>query len=318
MTVPAISDEEFMELWREHKSAVKISKITGSCERNVHKRRRNLELKYDVDLKAKEGVSIQKHSGCVNLEIQNGIVIVFSDAHFQPGIDTTAFRALLTLIKQLKPKAVINNGDALDFGAISRFPRIGWDNKPTVMDELKAAERAIGMIEAVSGNAQLVWPLGNHDARLETFLANRVPEFQGMGGFHLKDYFPKWKPCWACKINDNVTIKHRFKGGLHATHNNTLWAGHTTVTGHLHSLKVTPFTDYNGTRWGVDTGTLADPSGPHDLDYTEANPLNHRSGFAILTFRNGDLLDPELVRKYDEDSIVFRGHILNADNGNIL
>jgi hypothetical protein len=34
-------------------------------------------------------------------------------------------------------------------------------------------------------------------------------------------------------------IKHRFKGGMHAPQNNTLWAGVTMVTGHLHSQKVT-------------------------------------------------------------------------------
>jgi hypothetical protein len=49
--------------------------------------------------------------------------------------------------------------------------------------------------------------------------------------------------------------KHRMKGGIHAAHNNTLHAGTTMVTGHLHSVKVTPFSDYNGTRWDVDTGT---------------------------------------------------------------
>ena len=57
------------------------------------------------------------------------------------------------------------------------------------------------------------------------------------------------------RVNGNVVIKHRMKGGIHAAHKNTLHAGTTMVTGHLHSLKVTPFSDYNGTRWGVDTGT---------------------------------------------------------------
>ena len=318
MVAATCSDQEFLELWKMHGSCRKVAQVLGVAERNVHKRRRYLETRYGCNLEPKTRMVIKKHDGRVDLEVRDGIVIVFSDAHFQPEIDTTAFRALIMLIRQLKPVAVVNNGDALDFGAISRWPRIGWDNKPSVLEELKAAARALTMIEEAAFGADLIWPLGNHDARLETFLANKVPEFQGVGGFHLKDYFPLWKPCWLTRINDSVTIKHRFKGGVHAAHNNALWAGQTCVTGHLHSLKSTPLTDYNGTRWGVDTGTLADPSGPHDLDYTEGNPLNHRSGFVVLTFRNGELLDPELVRKWDEDRVVFRGHLLHADTGEIV
>jgi hypothetical protein len=81
------------------------------------------------------------------------------------------------------------------------------------------------------------------------------------------------------------------------------------VTGHLHSLKVTPYDDYNGTRWGVDTGTLAAKEGEQFVDYTEDNPRNWRSGFAVLTFHKGRLLWPEVVNVRDEEAgeVEFRG-----------
>ena len=108
-------------------------------------------------------------------------------------------------------------------------------------------------------------------------------------------------------------IKHRGpKGGVHATHNNTIAAGKTMVTNHLHSLKVTPYDDYNGTRFGVDTGTLADPNGPQFLDYSEDNPKNHRSGFAVLTFRRGVLMWPEIVAVVDKDHVQFRGELIKV------
>jgi len=102
------------------------------------------------------------------------------------------------------------------------------------------------------------------------------------------------------------------KGGVHATHNNAVTSGKTIVTGHLHSLKVTPFSDYNGERFGVDTGTLADPDGPQFVDYLEDNPTNWRSGFAVLTFHNGRLLWPELVHAMAPDLIQFRGQVINV------
>jgi hypothetical protein len=113
-------------------------------------------------------------------------------------------------------------------------------------------------------------------------------------------------------LSDNVVVKHRYKGGVHATHNNTVNSGVTTITGHLHSLKVTPFGDYNGTRWGVDTGTLAEIDGPQFIDYLEDGPVNWRSGFAIITMKDSKPLWPELVSKYAEGIINFRGQLIDV------
>jgi hypothetical protein len=123
-----------------------------------------------------------------------------------------------------------------------------------------------------------------------------------------------WMPCWSLWINEDIVVKHRYKNGIHATHNNTIWSGKTMITGHLHSLKVTPFTDYDGTRFGVDTGTLAEVGGPQFTDYLEDNPVNWRAGFVVLTFWNGRLLDPELVRVLDEEKglVVFRGQVIEV------
>jgi hypothetical protein len=106
-------------------------------------------------------------------------------------------------------------------------------------------------------------------------------------------------------------IKHRYKGGIHATHNNTVNAGWSVITGHLHSSKVTPFTDYNGTRYGVDCGTMAEPFGPQ-FAYQEDNPRNHRQSFCVATFDNGRLMMPELVLAWDEDHVEFRGKVIKV------
>jgi hypothetical protein len=124
---------------------------------------------------------------------------------------------------------------------------------------------------------------------------------------HLKDNFPKWEPCWASFINSDVVVKHRYKSGRHAPENNTLWAGRTMVTGHLHAMKVEPLSDYNGTRWGVDCGTMADPYGPQFYNYTEMNPLNWRSGFVLLTFKKGKLIWPEPIWVSGPGTVQFRG-----------
>jgi len=252
----------------------------------------------------------------INLGVENGTVIVFSDAHFWPGIRSTAFQGLLWAIAELKPTAVIANGDIFDGAGISRHAKIGWAKSPSVIEELKACEANMGEIEEVAKaarhNVRLVWPLGNHDARFETFLAANAPQYEHIKGFSLRDHFPAWQPCWSVWLNENVVVKHRNKGGIHATHNNTVQSGVTMVTGHLHSLKVSPYTDYNGVRYGVDTGTLAGIYGPQFRDYLEENPVNWRSGFAVLTFANGKLLMPELAMVETNETIQFRGKIIDV------
>ena len=70
-------------------------------------------------------------------------------------------------------------------------------------------------------------------------------------------------------------------------------------------LKITPVTDLRGRRYGVDTGTLADIYGDQ-FTYTEMNPVNWASGFAVLTFKDGKLLPPELCEVLDGVA-YFRG-----------
>jgi hypothetical protein len=318
------SDGQIISVIENSASMAEASRQLGINVSALYKRRKRIEAKVKEPMKGpndnhqmKTRLEATTHPKAQNLGILNGTVIVFSDAHFWPGIHTTAYRGLLWAIKELQPKAVIANGDIFDGAGISRHPRIGWAKAPTVMQELKACTLAMGEIEEAAKkarhNVKLIWPLGNHDARFETFLAANAPQYEHVKGFSLRDHFPDWEPCWSVWLNDSTIVKHRFKGGIHATHNNTMWSGKNIITGHLHSLKVTPFTDYNGVRYGIDTGTLAEPYGPQFEDYTEQGPLNWRSGFAVLTFSNGKLLLPELATTHGPDSLEFRGRVIDVN-----
>ena len=133
MGAPKVTDAEFIELWKTIGSATKIAKLIELDVSNVHQRRRNIEKRHKIQLMAEDKSrggryshlqTDHNHAARQALGIENGTVIVFSDAHFWPGIRTTAFKGLLWAIREFKPKAVINNGDAFDGASISRFPRI--------------------------------------------------------------------------------------------------------------------------------------------------------------------------------------------------
>lgn len=307
-------DDDFAEIFRQH-GATGTAKRLGLTVSAVNKRRQSIERRLGVKLAvgAPTLPPPAEYAHRVTLSVPNGIVLVASDAHYWPGDPNVMHRALVSFCKEYKPKALIFNGDVLDFAGISRHPPIGWEHQPSLIEEIEVAKDRLHELELTTPRGcQLIWTMGNHCARFETRLATVAPEYAQINGVHLHDHYPQWETAWACWVNEKVVIKHRFKGGIHAPHTNAMWAGKTIVTGHLHSAKVTPFTDYNGTRYGVDTGCLADTNAGAFTDYTEDNPKNWVSAFGMFTFKDGELLWPELVVKWDSKRIQFRGQLISV------
>lgn len=313
--MPALSDKDFIAAFREF-GPLELARRLKQHKRSVYQRRRNIEARHKISLLGPyhpaQSLAVRpaEHPHRISLNIKDGEVLIASDAHYWPGDPSLMHKAFVKFCKERKPKAVIMNGDVIDAATISRHPPIGWETRPSVRDEIETAQERLHEIEAVvKRSTPLIWTLGNHDGRFETRLATVAPEFARVHGVHLQDHFPAWKPCWSVWINDSVVIKHRLKGGDHAPFNNAVRSGKSMVTGHLHSAKVIPYTDYNGDRYGVDTGCLADPSHKAFVDYTEDAPLNWRSAFCLLTFEGGKLLYPELVIKFDASHFQFRGKL---------
>lgn len=288
--------------------------------RALYERRKRLERRIGRQIKspiAHPSVATRRADpfpDFLRTDVTDGIVLVGSDSHYRRGHITTAHRAFVHFAREMQPKVVVKNGDELDGAAISRHPPSGTEYVPSVQEEIEEAQARLTEIEKAAPNAKRFWPVGNHDNRWPVRLATAAPEFARVHGFNLSDHFPYWRHTWALWLNDDVMVKHRWKGGKHAPHNNAVESGRTMITGHLHSLKVSPWTDYTGTRWGVDCGTLADPFGPQ-FRYAESSPRNWRSGFIVLTFWRGRLLWPELVHVIGDGLVEFRGQVIEVGDG---
>jgi hypothetical protein len=324
MPSPKLSDDEFIRAFQTV-GPVQMCKDFGYSEPStIYKRRKAIEKRRGIEIYAAD-TRIQDRGPVERvrheLEIKDGIVLVGSDAHYWPHDVSTAHCAFVQFAETLKPKAVIMNGDIVDGALISRHPPLGWEDAPTVEQEIQTAKIRLAEISSVLSNkTPRIWTLGNHDARFEARLAMIAPEFAKIEGVHLKDHFPDWKPCMTASINHEksktgeghwTVVKHSFKNGIHATHLNAMWSGTTMVTGHLHQGRITPFTNYRGTVWGVDCGVMAEPFGPQ-FDYAQDNPRNWRSGFAVLTFVDYDLMPPELVMVRNKGEVLFRGEIIKV------
>jgi predicted phosphodiesterase len=305
------SDQEFIDAWNQHRSNAKVAKALGLSTRATASRRRSLEHRYRMRLESNDKRSpeyyVRDYMSRMSVDIEDATIFVASDAHYWPDEISEAHKAFVKLVKKHKPDMVIMNGDAFDGASISRFPKAGFPTHevPNVKQELEAVSDRLGEIEKVAGNAKLIFTMGNHDMRFESRLANVAPEFEGVRGFSLKEHFPRWLFCMSVMVNNNLMVKHRYANGLHATYNNAMKGGISMATGHLHRLQATIISDYNGSRWGVDTGTLSDTEGDH-MSYGEDSPKNHCSGFAVLTIVNGRLIQPEFCAVLDGVA-YFRG-----------
>ena len=318
---PSTTDDEFIALWNKFTSVQALANHLQINVRNIQIRRKRIESKRGIKL-----VATAKNSPDAKIfypangvrattEIDSGVVLVASDCHYWPDVISTAHRAFVKLVKELKPKIVVINGDAFDGASISRHPAGGtWQSLPSVKQELEACQDRLEEIQKAATGAQLHFCWGNHDLRFNARLQQQVGDtFKGVMGMNLQEHFPLWRFSMSLMINDSVQIKHRLYNGIHAAYNATLKSGVSTVNGHLHSLKVTPYTDLTGTRYGVDTGSLADVWGEQFI-YTEDGTRNHRSGFAVLTFYEGKLMPPELCEVISEEEglVYFRGQVISV------
>lgn len=317
-----VSEEDFVKVWKKHLSPSKVSVELGLSVRQVMYRRRHIELKRGITLFAvdpkQRGTSVPSIKLTIDskrevnkLKITDGVVLVASDAHYAPDIVSAAHEGLCVLAKSLGSEliAVVMNGDILDGATISRHPPGGWEKMPTVNEELEAVQARLEDIErAVAPGVKLMRTYGNHCSRFESRLAANASEFRGVRGFTLREHLPRWTDSQRIDINDDTVILHDWHSGLHSGWNDVLKGGCNVVTGHTHELGFKAHTGFKNTHFGIKTGMLAE----HDQDqfqYRKGKPgFNWRSGFAVLTWVNKRLIQPEFCTVEFDGRAYFRGY----------
>lgn len=236
----------------------------------------------------------------VEMPLTDAVIVAFGDAHWrslkQPR--SLAHEGLLRLLPHLRPTHLLAMGDMMDLAAIGRHSPVMWEERPTVMDEIAAAQTHLGDIRAEAGGAACIWIRGNHDDRFDKFLAANASDFSGMVGTRLDDHFEAWEMVWRLDIPGALVAAHSMFGGVTAARTNALRGGISTLTGHTHQLTVTPLNDFTGRRWGIEAGTLSDPNWPQ-FAYCLGQSQKAAPGFVVLTIRGGRLLQPETAEVVD-------------------
>ena len=232
----------------------------------------------------------------IDIELRGKTILIGGDAHFWPGQRSLIWEAFVEVANDIKPDGIILNGDMIDGTRVSRHPRLRNQSAPRVVDELKECKR---QIDRLPSSGIQVWNVGNHDQRVDHYLANNAPEADELAG-SLRSWFPDWQFGYAVMINEGLPrvipaeVRHFYRSGVHARWNNGLYSGIHMITNHTHGLGTTPINNRMGRIYTVETGMLNSNHAPQ-FEYHQGMQSRANGGFALLTFTDdGHLLPPEL------------------------
>jgi len=192
-------------------------------------------------------------------------IMSIGDNHL-PFFNQPAFDFILRLIKQIKPKIIIDLGDKYDFCSFGKFPkRMRLSPYEEVELGLNMAWKNWHKIRKAAGpKCKCFQIMGNHDERPSKRLIEKLPELDAV--YELKDLwsFPGVEtikdPRDDLIINDiQFTHGHRSKIGDHLKNNNfkNVNVGHLHRGGvYFHRL------DTGEIKWELNSGFIGDPFSP--------------------------------------------------------
>ena len=282
--------EETVKVWYESGGNISVAARKQKLAKSTFRDRIDASKLYYPELfieAANKPVHHWTYPQSHEIELDNCQILIGSDAHIWPYGETIMMKAFAKVSKDIKPQIIVLNGDILDGARVSRHGSLLGQNAPKITKEIEASQ---AWIETLYRAKHRIWTMGNHDQRVDNYLANNAPELDDYAG-RLSDRFSDWTFCWSVRVN-SVEIRHRFRSGIHAGWNSALHSGISTVTGHTHQLQVTAVRNRNGSHWGIEDGMLGDPM-HKAFEYAEGAPSRAQPGFVVITFRDGVMMPPE-------------------------
>lgn len=214
-------------------------------------------------------------------------ILFISDLHV-PFHDIVALTAAIKYGKEKQVNTIFINGDLIDFYPISRF--VNTKRKSTLSQELSATKKVLEVLRNEFPDALFYFLHGNHDNRLQHYLATKAPELLGTAEFELHKLLELDK--FKVRSFEDITLVRI--GKLTVTHGHLLLKGFfspvnpargaflrakdSTIISHVHNVSEhTEKTIKDKIISCYSTGCLCELT----PDYSPINNFGH--GFAHIT-----------------------------------
>ncbi len=238
--------------------------------------------------------------------------VVLSDVHV-PFEDAWLLGGVLGWMGTQVLDGVILNGDILDCEKISRFFSL---NPVAFEDEVVRCASWVDRVEVAArrrnDDVELHWHDGNHEARVERWLADRGPEIAGLTDKHgdakisvpsllgLRDRGWRYRTYHQTfELVPGLFVEHGDKVSKHSAYtakNIQFDKGASVVVGHTHRQGLFCKSDRNGVHRALEGGCLCivNPS------YITEKSANWQQGFVVIDlFPDGSWM-PQLVSVFGE------------------
>ena len=208
-------------------------------------------------------------------------------------VDRWAWGATLSALKALRPDVVVLAGDIVDYDDISSYRKLP-EKRVRLDKECRFVRQRIlePLRAAVGKRTGVVYLEGNHEDRLQRYLADKAPELWGTMAdtptlLQLDSFGVDWMgrtPYW---INSHLVVVHG--------HVVRKWSGHTAralvteykcsvIHGHCHRMGTYYESGANGREWvGIENGHMMDM---RTATYVAGVP-NWQAGWTWVTDHGG-------------------------------
>jgi len=245
-------------------------------------------------------------------------IFLLPDVH-APFHHKKAYRTALAVIRGWAPDTVVVLGDFADCNEISSFPKDPSKRMP-FRREIALVNRALDELDGACDEAgcdDRQFLQGNHETRLERYVARQAPELDGLVTWDEKLHLTErgWvvTPYMRSISYGHLNITHDVgRSGVNAARASMLDLGSSLAFGHTHRLQVHYQGQLDGSRHvGATLGWLGDPMA---IDYRHRNAVLRDSihGFGVvhLDERSGEfwLTAVPIIRgRAVVDGVVYRG-----------
>lgn len=181
-------------------------------------------------------------------------VAVWGDLHI-PYHESDAVKAAIKLAKEDKVDAIFLNGDVMDFFGLS-FHEKNPKNRPRISEELESARQFLKGLRKHFPNIPIYWIDGNHEYRLERYLAVKAPELLDTSEFQIASllrmaeygitYLGFRTKCYFGKLLVEHGDRLKGTGGVNPARTARLKYKRSVLVNHFHKLSVDSGKQYDG------------------------------------------------------------------------
>ncbi len=216
--------------------------------------------------------------------------IVLSDIHFSAE-DKSLVALVFEYMKDMKPDNIFLDGDIIDNYAVSHYVK-NPAREQTLKKDVDATIAFLTRLRKEHPQARIVYADGNHEARLQSYIAEKAPalyeyvkigEILGLKKLNIEHITSEFRENWFKYKDIYVGHYDKVSGNAASTAQSLIREkGVSVIQGHVHKAGITHKTLLDRQLKGIENPCLADPD---QADYVKSPSWSQ--GFTVI-YANGN------------------------------